>query len=541
MAPVQIGDRQLVDGGLVRNLPVDIARSLGADVVIAVNLGTPLLKPEQVTSVLSVTAQMINILTEQNVRRSLAELQPQDILILPELGDYSAADFDNLTKTVPIGEAAARKVAERLRALALPPADYSALRARQSPAVAAEAATVVVDAIRVDGEHRVNEEVVLQSMNTVPGQPLKQETLDLDLRRIYGRGDFENVNYTIEDVDGKRTLVIQLTEKPQEQYVRFGLEFEADIGKRADVNLLASHRWKWLNRFGAEWRNDLVLGRDVLVASELYQPLSERQYFFVAPQLRYTLQPFDLYADDLKIAEYQDQTFAARFDVGANFARYGEARFGVTLGERTFRQQSGTLLVPGTGSISIRAAHVDVRFDQLEGINFPTSGWALAGGIYSEHDALGADVEYNRWRLAATTAYTAGRHTFEASASAGGKLGSHAIPAYDQFALGGFLNLSGLSRDQLRTERFQFARLTYRTKLADIPLFEGMFFGASLEGARMSPPLVPIWRGEPVRGTLNVAAGAVYLGIDSPIGPLYLGFGYANPENRALYLYLGRP
>ena len=98
MAPVAVGNRQLVDGGLVRNLPVDVARSMGADIIIAVNLGTPLMRPEQITSVLSVTGQMINILTEQNVRRSLAELKPQDILIVPELGDFSAGDFDNLTE-----------------------------------------------------------------------------------------------------------------------------------------------------------------------------------------------------------------------------------------------------------------------------------------------------------------------------------------------------------------------------------------------------------------------------------------------------------
>ena len=126
VAPVEMGQRQLVDGGLVRNLPVDIARSMGADIIIAVNLGTPLLKPEQITSVLTVSLQMINILTEQNVNRSLAELTPQDILILPELGDYSAGDFDNLSKTVPIGEAAARKMADRLRALSLPPEQYAA-------------------------------------------------------------------------------------------------------------------------------------------------------------------------------------------------------------------------------------------------------------------------------------------------------------------------------------------------------------------------------------------------------------------------------
>ncbi len=112
----------------MRNLPVDIARSMGADIIIAVNLGTPLLRPDEITSVFSVSLQMINILTEQNVNRSLKELTPRDILIVPELGNFSSGDFDNLAKTVPIGEAAARKVADRLRALSLPPEQYAALR-----------------------------------------------------------------------------------------------------------------------------------------------------------------------------------------------------------------------------------------------------------------------------------------------------------------------------------------------------------------------------------------------------------------------------
>jgi NTE family protein len=102
-----------VDGGLTNNLPVDVARSLGADIVIAVNLGTPLLKAEELNSILGVTEQMMNILTEQNVQASLASLKPTDILVLPQLGDFSVADFDHLPATVPIGEAAARAVADK--------------------------------------------------------------------------------------------------------------------------------------------------------------------------------------------------------------------------------------------------------------------------------------------------------------------------------------------------------------------------------------------------------------------------------------------
>ncbi len=539
MAPVRIGDQQLVDGGLVRNLPVDVARAMGADIVIAVNLGTPLMKPEQITSVLSVTGQMINILTEQNVRRSLAELKPQDVLVLPELGDFSAGDFDNLPKTVPIGEAAAWKVADRLRALSLPPEQYAALRKRQGPA-STEAMITVVDEIRVEGVKRINPEVVLQSMQTEVGKPIDRDTLDLDLRRIYGRGDFENVGFTVEEIGDQRVLTVKVQEKPETHYFRFGLELQADLGQRSYFNVYASHRAKALNRFGAEWKNDLVLGRDVVAATEFYQPLSASQYFFVAPQLRYQNLPLDLYIDDLLTAEYQDQSGVVQFDVGANFLQYGQARLGLALGERRFSQQSGSLLLPGSGTTNIRAAVFDLKLDQFAGVNFPTGGWGADARVYSQLDSLGGDSPYTKWRAGGGAAISSGQHTFDVAASAGGKVGSRSIPVYDQFALGGFLKLSGLAPGQLRTDEYQFVRLGYRTKRADIPLFEGIYVGASLEAAR-ARPVVPVWRGQLVEGTVTVPAGSVYFGVDSPLGPLYLGFGYSSRDNSAVYLFLGRP
>lgn len=548
VAPVEMGRRQLVDGGLVRNLPVDIARSMGADIIIAVNLGTPLLKPEQITSALTVSVQMLNILTEQNVGRSLAELTPRDILISPELGDYSAADFDNLVKTVPIGEASARKVADRLRALSLPPEQYAAVRAKQT--VSAAATALVIDAVKVEGTRGVSEEVVLQAMQTRVGQPFDRDTIDLDMRRIFGRGDFETVNYAIEDVDGKRTLVVLVKEKPQRNYVRFGLELEASLGNQADFNLLASHRMKWLNAFGGEWRNDVILGRDVLLRTELYQPLSTRQYFFVAPQVGYSIDKFDLYAGDLRIAEYKDTLASAGVDFGVNFLQYGEARVGALVGRRTLSLQSGGVVVlpgdeqvftlPTTGRFNVGALTFNATLDRLDSINFPRHGYYARASIYDSSALLGADETYTRWNATLSAPFTAGRHTIEGLISGGGRIGSNEVPIYDQFELGGFLNLSGLSRAQLRSDRFAFGRLVYRSQVAKIPVIESVYLGGSIEGARLNP-VIPIWRGKVVTGDLNVFAGSVFVGIDSPLGALFLGFGYANSDNKAVYLFLGRP
>jgi NTE family protein len=548
VAPVEMGRRQLVDGGLVRNLPIDIARSMGAEIIIAVNLGTPLLKPEQITSALTVSVQMLNILTEQNVGRSLAELTPRDILILPELGDYSAADFDNLVKTVPIGEAAARKVSDRLRALSLPPEQYAAVRAKQVVPAVAQARTI--DAIRVEGTSGVNEAVVLQAMQTRVGKPLDSETIDLDMRRIFGRGDFETVNYALDETDGKQTLVVLVKEKPYRNYVRFGLELEAALGRQADFNVLASHRMKWLNSFGGEWRNDLILGRDVLVQTELYQPLSTQQYFFVSPKLRYTIDRFDLYADDLRIAEYGQEIAIVGIDLGVNFLQHGEARIGALVGRRTLDLRSGgVVIIPGAGQpvslppsdrLDEGAFTFSATLDRLDSINFPRRGYYARATVYDSNSLLGAEETYTRWNAVLSAPVTIGRHTVEGLIAGGNRIGSNPVPVYDQFELGGFLNLSGLSRAQLRADRFVFGRVIYRSQVANLPVVQDVHVGVSLEGARLNPA-IPIWQGQAVSGDLTVYAGSVFMGIDSPLGPLYVGFGYANSDNKAIYLYLGRP
>ena len=178
--------------------------------------------------------------------------------------------------------------------------------------------------------------------------------------------------------------------------------------------------------------------------------------------------------------------------------------------------------------------------DRLDSINFPRRGYYARANLYDSSSLLGAEETYTRWNAVLSAPVTIGRHTVEGLIAGGNRIGSNEVPVYDQFELGGFLNLSGLSRAQLRSDRFVFGRLVYRSQVAKIPVVEDVHVGLSLEGARLNP-VIPIWRGKVVSGDLNVYAGSVFMGIDSPLGPLYLGFGYANSDNKAVYLYLGRP
>lgn len=535
IAPAEIDGKMLVDGGLTRNLPVNVAREMGADIVIAVNLGTPLMKREQVDSLLGVTGQMINILTEQNVQASLDSLGSDDILILPELGDYSSTDFDHMPDTVPIGEAAARKVADRLARYSLPPQQYAEHRRKQAGALFEDARPV--DEIRVEGLKRVNPQVVAEHMDTQPGKPLDIKKVDADMRRIYGRGDFERVGYRIIEVPGKRILVIDAVERSWgPDYLRFGLGMSAESDGDAYFNFLASYRRAWINRLGAEWRNDVQVGQVTRFASEFYQPLSVHRYLFVAPYVEYDQYQLQVFQERVQLATYNNRYTIGGIDLGSQITKYGELRVGVLYGPRTFTLNSGpSTLATAEDRVDIGAVRARLRVDQLDSVKFPRKGFAATAVLLDSRESLGAHDAYTRWEGDAHVALSLGDNTLQLVARGGGTAGSSRLPAYDLFSLGGFLQLSGYRTGQFYGESLSFGRMVYYRKLTKAVLTEGVYAGASFEAGRVGNPVVP---GSP---TDVQTAGALFIAADTPLGPIYIGYGIGEDNNRSLYFYLGRP
>jgi NTE family protein len=533
IAPAEIEGRLLIDGGLTNNLPVDVARQMGADVVIAVNLGTPLLKREELTSLIGVTAQMVNILTEQNVQASLASLKPTDILILPDLTGFSAGDFDNMTKTVPIGEAAARKVADRLAALAETPEAYAQWQRDHSQAPPAD--TRPVAEIRFTPMQRVSPEAVLGIMETRPNEPLDQATIDLDMRRIYGMGDFEHVNYRIIEEAGKRVMVIDAIEKSWgPNYLRFGLGLASDLQGDAYFNLAASYKRTWVNSLGAEWRTDLQMGRDSHVISEFYQPLATSRYLFVAPRVEFSRDVFDLYQGNQRVARYNFRTSRAALDLGTDLTKYGEMRLGILGGHLTPTLETGPPeLAPIPDRVKQGAVTFKAALDQLDNARYPRFGTAANFDVFASEKGLGATDQYKKWDASFLGAYSFGPHTIQLALKGGGEVGNDPLPRYDLFQWGGLLQQSGYRTGALVGERLQFARVVYMGRIAQQQLFDGLYAGASLEVGRMQKPLVP---GSPTGVLKSVAA---FFSLDTLFGPLYLGYGWARDGNRSAYLYLG--
>jgi NTE family protein len=536
VSPVEIDGRLLVDGGIANNLPIDIARKTCGDVIIAVNISTPPLTRADITSALSIVVQLINFLGKDTVDRQLAGMTERDVLIAPELGDISSGSFERQGEAVRIGEAAAWQMADSLRRYSLPPEQYAALRATQ---VVPRTGLGKVDEIRFEGVERTNREVLAALVESKPGEELDEGKVNADLRRIYGRGDFEAVNYSIErdSAGGSPALVIKVREKEiGPDYLRFGLALASDFKGDAYFNALVQYRRTWLNKFGAEWVTNAQIGQNSYLFTEFYQPLEERGRFFVAPYGSFGQYSRGVFVGSDRVAEYQVRQGLGGLDLGAALGTFGEVRFGPVWRWIDAYVDTGSPALP---DVKVNASGMRFKLygDRLNTAFFSRSGQSLRVDAFEALTALGADDGYRRLEAIWTGAHSFGPHTLHATLAGGTDLGS-GMPAYDAFLLGGPFRLSGYQINQFSGDTTAYGMLRYYNQILRLPslLGSGVYLGLSAEAGRMDGLYT---QGGASSG--NLYSGSVFVGAETFLGPAYLGVGMGGGGNTAAYFLLGVP
>lgn len=541
-APMEWDGHIYVDGGLVRNLPVDVAHRMGVDVIIAVNLGSGYLPREQLGTILGVTGQMIAILTEQNVKRSLGELRPgHDLLILPKLGDITSGDFARAADAIATGEQAARAAADQLRRFSLSEDAYAAWRAerfgRGDP-------VEQVGEVEVAGLSRVNPEVFDGLIARHEDRPLERQHLVDDIQTLYGHGDFERISYRFEPRrEGADLLIVDAVEKAWGPgYLSFGLGLSTDNQGDSRFGLRATYDQTWVNRLGAEWSSRLTLGNTPSFYSELFQPLNLDRALFVAPYLDLSSSPDSVFIEDQRVARYDVTRARLGLDLGTTLGGV-ELRAGAYYGQTGLDLDTGSAELPEDTDVDsgIRGRIV---YDTLDSAGAPRSGLRLALESLSPLETLGADADYTRAQLSATAARSFGAHTFALQLKGGTSFGAE-MPYYDQFPLGGFRKLSGYANEQFRGNDMAFASLSYYRRIASLPppIGRGLYVGASLEAGWLSDGIVEDTAGE--RLVLSPEAtrygASLFFGSDTWIGPAYLGLGLSEEGDGAVYVLLGQP
>jgi NTE family protein len=538
-APMELDGRILGDGGLVNNLPVDVVRAMGADIVIAVNIGTPLMSRDQLQSLLGYASQMINILTEQNVRAQLASLKPTDILISPDLGNLTFLDFAEAPKFVELGMQAAESVRTQLAALSESNRGYAQYERRLTPLP--EPVPAKLDFVTVEGTRYANPEVLEDQMQTKPDQPFSMKTLESDLSRLYGRGEFEQIDYQLVRVGQRQGLIVNVTEKSWgPNYLRFGVSLSTDFQGETFFNLMAGHKRVWLNSLGGEWTNEVVLGSTRRYATEFYQPLTLGDFVFASAYGLVQRAPEFIFNGSSRVAEYDVLTETAGFDFGMPFGTTGEARAGFKWvhlrGDPTVAENAyPTLLTSETG------LRLLLRWDTLDDPYFPRHGLRFAGEAFYGNrtttikDVVAENDNSSRAGVIADAALSLTKDAFlNFQVRAGGITGSRDNPIND-FNLGGFLQLSGLRTNQLSGNYLAFGRAVGYYRIATLPIVgRDIYVGGSLEAGN-------VWQDrQAVSGVDLYTAGAVFIAADTWLGPFYLGWGIASGGQHSFYLYLGR-
>lgn len=535
MAPLEAGGRKLVDGGLVDNLPVrEVRERCGAEAVIAVNVGSAPLAPEQVRGLLTVSAQVIALLTEQNVQATLATLTPRDIVIQPDLGPITAADFERHAEAAQRGRDAALAQAARLRALAVDEVAWQRWR-RQHAARQPERPRI--DEVQVKGLSLVSEAVVRRYLSQAVGEPLDTQALDRALGRAYGDGWYERVDYAVLR-DGERTVlrVMPVEKGWGPDYLRLGLRLDTNLSQGSSYLLRLGYHRTWLWPLGAELLVVGELGSSTGASAEWLQPLTADRLWFADFEAAYRRERADYFFMEQRMAEYRSMRTRVEATGGINLSLVGTLRSGWRETRVASELETGIDILArlprerGSGGWLVAA-----DFDRLDRLYFPRSGWSAAAEWYVGN-ARGEGSDYQRAGLDLRAALPWRDNVLGARLTwVGSPRG--ALPLHDAGRLGGFLNLTAFASGQLIGDDVAYMHLRGERIIGRLPLgLRGdMRVGLALESGKVAIPYTVQKR----NGWLHSLAA--YLGGETPLGPMYLGIGLGSGRSTNAYLVIGTP
>jgi NTE family protein len=530
-APLRVNGRPLVDGGLVRNLPVDIARQLGADIIIAVNVGTPLLEDREISSAVMVANQMLQILTEQNVQRSLHELRPQDIVIDPDLPGMGFMDFYRADEAIATGRRAALAASTRLAALTAA-GDQAAIQARRlAPPESAMSALPLAE-LKITGTRRLNAEALKAELALLPGTPVARNELTRAIEQLDGTGDVERIETEIDDRNGKRSVEFRLTEADwAASRVRLGLELYSNFADANSYSLVAMHVANWLNRWGAELRSVARIGSTRGLNTEFYQPLGPGSRWFASAKLGYEAGNNDVFNQGQRALRLSSSLTSAQLELGHRVAGLGDLRLGI--GQLRASNEVVLPVVPENGrrSQTYGQQYLELHTDTLDSLAFPSRGQWTTARIEWLHPR-GEDSVINA-SLLGLTAF---------------RLGEWAGQLYGEFAhaergqarsLGGYLRLSGTPDRSLLGENMMLARIVMARRIGEMPVGLGgaVRIGFSLETGAVGDGAGLKLSNIPRSGWKQAISG--FLSVDTRFGPFYLALGTTRRGETAAYLLLG--
>ena len=529
--PVELDGRVLLDGGMANQVPIDVVRAMGADIVIAVDVGTPLMELGGDASLLEVISQLTGMMTVGNTQRQLASLGSRDVLIVPPLGDdVATGDFDKAVEALAIGKQAAQEALPRLAVLSVPSDEHArSIAARPQPGTAHP----MVEFVRLENETDYADELLLTYLQIPVGEPLDVDKAEEGLLRAYSLGTLSSITYEVASENGQTGVVVRAKPKPQgPNYVQLGFTLNTDFEGAFDTNLRAALLFSPLSPYGAEGRVIAQIGSEPGLRGEYYHPLDVANRYLLYGRLSYDNPDIRLYdRDGFNFATYDVRVTSAHVQAMREFGNYGVASVAVERGHGHADVEVGDPSQPPF-DFDVGNLIVGVAIDRLDSLFFPREGYYATLGYTASREWLGSDRDFDQVDFDATGAWSFGKHTLQL----GGRYHSTIsgdLPVQSLYRLGGRTRLAGYRINELTGQHYALVYGGYAYELARF-LERPTLLGGTLEYGNA-------WQRREDIGEDAELNASLYLGFDSWLGPMLVGYGWREGGEDQLFLEIGRP
>ncbi len=528
-APVRHGDLIFSDGAAVDNLPVDVARSMGSDVIVASYLDSGPTDPASLSSLLGVAGRNVSIMTAANVARSLKDA---NIVISSDVSKFGTLEFTSSDAIIPMGEKAAAAMSEQLEKYALNDADWAEyVRQRDSRRRTQVPIPQFVEVYGITGSQERDVEVRFEKFI---GKPIDPDALERVISDLLGTWLYSTIDYTIAERDGKPGLLIRPREKDHgPPFVNLGLTILANDSNNVQFGAALRVTFYDVVGPGSELRVDGGVGQPAGLGGELYKPLAAGSKVFVAPRayLTHIVNPY--YQGSTQVDQFRETTNGFGADLGYQFNSRTELRAGVdyqwysavrTIGSPVGLEFHLTPFVPG------------LKFQYLgqDDMMVPTRG-TYVSALYNYHTQSPADSGGYSQMTAQVRHYIPikSRGILLGIGQGGTSFGATNL-GLAGLTLGGPLRLSAYSRDQLLGTDFFLAQVGYLHRLlrlnpviGDAIYAGGIYEIGKMYGGNAGTPSLP-----------NDFSGVVVM--KTLIGPVFGGISIGDSGNWKWYFGLGR-
>jgi NTE family protein len=547
-APVDVEGETYVDGGLVANVPIEVALAEGADVIVASFLGGGAddHKAQEASHALVVANRMLDILIRQNEKRNLALLRPQDVLIQPAVQDIGFAEFDRAPEVVRRGEQALLSVQGQLIVLrdklAQASQDTQASGPKPVSRLSFDQREIRIVEIEATGHKDVSQAYIQSVLSPVLAQDFSAEVVEHHMDQLYTSGYFDLVNYSLVQLQGDRyKLVVSVREKPYSpHFFKTTMGFSSEVDGVTQFTAGVGYRRPWLTPSGLELSMDARMGTQSELGLRLYQPLSSAWSVEAGALWDRNYLPWyrsSVFRDDTsnqKLGFYNQTVQSLEAQLVYELGRKANLKLGWAASN--IRRSFDTLFdwasdESTTEEVSYGALSLQMKMDQLDSLSFPTRGYFLEGRL--EQGVSGA--LYQGGRLQAKWAHSAGPHIVNLGLSLAQDrvmLDCDKCRSPSQLILGGFQNMGAYRMGQLAGDHLAHVQGTYMLRLSDGGLLkQRTYLGTVLEAGDAWYK----WQGMRWR-----YSGTLFVAVDSKIGDIYLGAARGSGSAYNLFLQLGR-